>query len=589
MKNPYIQYDKYDSSLKQNAPQTTTGKDPVDPSLLQRALQQCQQDHLKYKHLIENAPDAIFVADAETGLIVEANSKAAKLLGIPVDQVIGMHQSQLHPPEEVKKYRAIFQEHIQNKSSKIFEDIYVQRKDGKKIPVQISASVTQLGPQKVVYSIFRDITKQQDLCKQLKASEQQLKAVFESSQDSVVVVDQNYTNLYINQSALDQVNVTPEQGGVGKTTRDGLGHMPDFMNLWIERIDEVFRTEKPMRVQDNVFIGDRQVYSESILSPIRYPGGEMFAVGIVARDITEQKITQERFKQLAQATFEGVIFHENGVFINSNQQFADMFGYSLDEISRLNGLDLFTPESREIVKEKISSENEGPYESVCLRKDGSTFPAEIRARTVHLEGRNARVAAIRDLTEQKKLQQQLADSERLYKDLYRNAKAALYRTRISDGKLIACSTALATLHGYDSVEECLANHFSTNSYVDKDRRKQLLDELQKNKSVKNFQLRLRHTGGTIIWVSVTADIFPEQGYLEGMLTDITATKLLTQTEMKILKIILTGKSNKEIAYGLGRSTRTIEDHRAHIMHKLGVDNVVDLTRKALGYGITPDE
>ncbi len=479
MKDPCIQCDKYDSFLKQNAPQTTTDKNPVDPSLLRRTLQQYQQDqqgHLKYKHLIENAPDAIFVADAETGLIIEANSKTAELLGIPVDQVIGMHQSQLHPPEEVEKYRAIFQKHIQNKSSNIFENIYVQRKDGEKVPVQIIASVTQLGPKKVIYGIFRNIIKQQDLCKQLKASEQQIKAVFESSQDGIVVVDQNYTHLYINQSALDRNNVTPEQGGVGKTTRDGLGHMPDFMNLWIERIDEVFRTGKTMRVQDAISIGDRQVYGDSVLSPIRYPGGEMFAVGIVSRDVTEQK----------------------------------------------------------------------------------------------------------------KLQQQLADSERLYKELYHKAKVALFRTRISDGKYLACNMAMAKMFGYDSIEACIENRHSTDCYVDKNRRKELLDKLQKDKQVKNFPVQARDKDGTTMWILITAEIFPEQGYLEGAIADITATKLLTQTEIKILKIILAGKSNKEIAYGLGRSTRTIEDHRSHIMHKLGVDNVVDLTIKALKYGITPD-
>ncbi|MHC4083847.1 MAG: response regulator transcription factor [Planctomycetota bacterium] len=56
-------------------------------------------------------------------------------------------------------------------------------------------------------------------------------------------------------------------------------------------------------------------------------------------------------------------------------------------------------------------------------------------------------------------------------------------------------------------------------------------------------------------------------------------KVLTKTEMGILRLILDGKSNKEMARLRNRSIRTIEKHRWCIMHKLGVDNLVDLVKK----------
>ena len=64
------------------------------------------------------------------------------------------------------------------------------------------------------------------------------------------------------------------------------------------------------------------------------------------------------------------------------------------------------------------------------------------------------------------------------------------------------------------------------------------------------------------------------------LASIVRGKKLTKTEMIILRLILQSKSNKEIAQILHRSIRTIEVHRSHIMHKLDVDNVVDLVRRA---------
>jgi len=62
-------------------------------------------------------------------------------------------------------------------------------------------------------------------------------------------------------------------------------------------------------------------------------------------------------------------------------------------------------------------------------------------------------------------------------------------------------------------------------------------------------------------------------------------RALTKTEMEVLCLILDGKSNKEAARLLHRSVRTIEDHRSHIMHKLGVNNVVDLVKRATAMGI----
>lgn len=55
--------------------------------------------------------------------------------------------------------------------------------------------------------------------------------------------------------------------------------------------------------------------------------------------------------------------------------------------------------------------------------------------------------------------------------------------------------------------------------------------------------------------------------------------VLTKTETGVLRLILDGKSNKKIAWLRHRSVRTIEDHRSHIMRKLGVDNLVDLVKQ----------
>jgi len=102
-----------------------------------------------------------------------------------------------------------------------------------------------------------------------------------------------------------------------------------------------------------------------------------------------------------------------------------------------------------------------------------------------------------------------------------------------------------------------------------------------DKRVHGFEVQLKRKNGTALWVAMSAEIFPEQDFIEGAMRDITVTKVLTHTEKDILKLLMQGLSNKEIAFKTERSVRTVEDHRAHIMQKLGVDNIVDLTQKAL--------
>jgi FixJ family two-component response regulator len=72
---------------------------------------------------------------------------------------------------------------------------------------------------------------------------------------------------------------------------------------------------------------------------------------------------------------------------------------------------------------------------------------------------------------------------------------------------------------------------------------------------------------------------------QSTITNSSVKKPLTESEMKVLKLILSGKSNTEIAYLLYRSVRTIEVHRNRLMHKLDVDNVVDLVKRAAMMGL----
>ncbi|MBF0311002.1 MAG: PAS domain S-box protein [Magnetococcales bacterium] len=114
----------------------------------------------RYRMLFETANDAILVAHAETGLIVEANQMAATLLQRPLHEIIGQHQTQLHPPEERDRYAELFREHVQGGRDTV-ENVHVVRPDGSRVPVDIRAAVTDLGDMPVILGIFRDVTQRE--------------------------------------------------------------------------------------------------------------------------------------------------------------------------------------------------------------------------------------------------------------------------------------------------------------------------------------------------------------------------------------------------------------------------------------------
>jgi PAS domain S-box-containing protein len=117
-----------------------------------------QDSEEKYRKLIETASDAIILEDAETGIVLDVNKRAEELIGLPAEQIIGIHQTQLHPEDEAERYKKGFKDVVQKGRKTSTGNVFVCHRDGRKIPVEISSSVVELGGKKVVQGIFRDIT-----------------------------------------------------------------------------------------------------------------------------------------------------------------------------------------------------------------------------------------------------------------------------------------------------------------------------------------------------------------------------------------------------------------------------------------------
>ena len=117
---------------------------------------------------------------------------------------------------------------------------------------------------------------------------------------------------------------------------------------------------------------------------------------------------------MADVTFEGIIFHDEGVLLQANDQFFQMFGYEPDELVGTQIIEkTLTLDSLKTVRAKIAERSTESYVAMGLRKDGTTFPIEIRARIREVEGKQIRATAIRDLSMLKNLEAQLLQAQKM--------------------------------------------------------------------------------------------------------------------------------------------------------------------------------
>lgn len=158
----------------------------------------------------------------------------------------------------------------------------------------------------------------------------------------------------------------------------------------------------------------------------------------------------------------------------------------------------------------------------ALKEARDGLEKRVKERTLELETANFQLEeenAIRAETERA-----LKESREKYETLFNNAQVGLYRSNLSDGRILECNGKLARIFGYDDKWEFLGLYKTSEHYVDPGVRDHFLSLLQRDGQVENFEARLTIRDGSIRWLCYSGRLFPEMGAIEGVLTDITEKK-----------------------------------------------------------------
>ena len=206
--------------------------------------------------------------------------------------------------------------------------------------------------------------------------------------------------------------------------------------------------------------------------------------------------------------------------------------------------------------------------------------------------------------EQKGMEGELEEFGRGFRRIFNNIVEGVLFAYLENKRFVTGNKAICQMLGYNT--EDIPNLEMTSIYPPEDSY-HLTEQFEKQADgefVFRKGIPVRRKDGSYIYVDFFSVplIFSGKTYLlsflreipprkvESILSEITsddsyANQLLTETEIKILRLIVKGMSNKEIAQLFHRSMRTIENHRAHIMKKLCVDSSVELVRRAIAMGL----
>ncbi len=138
-------------------------------------------------------------------------------------------------------------------------------------------------------------------------------------------------------------------------------------------------------------------------------------LGIMS-DISHQKQaeralmeSENRYRTLQEASFGGIGLHDQGKILDANKGLSDLTGYSHEELLKMDGLSLVSPDTIHIVRENIANNSEQPYDVIGIRKNGTRYNLEVQGRMIPHGGKMIRVTEFRDVTLRRQAEQQILE------------------------------------------------------------------------------------------------------------------------------------------------------------------------------------
>lgn len=385
---------------------------------MEHALQRIET---QFRIVFDSSAIGIVVVDLQ-GYAVMANAALLNMLGYDREEITRKSYEHVTHPEDVEEDRRLYGMLMRGEIESFRREKRYLHRDGHTVWVHVNASLVR-GPgghPQYGISMVEDVTEKHKAERALRTSEHQLRHALDAARMVIWEWDIAKDRLRWSDNTHTVLSVPPDR--VPET-------MAEVMTLVAaadrERVSREVR--QALQTPESKFVTVYQVAREHGDMCWYEVRGEVdrAAHGLPLRmlgtlvDVTARKRaglalreSEERFRTLADAAFEGIAITENGRMVDCNDRLLNMLGLPREQVLGRDASEWFASESTAQVERRMRSADPGVYEAILVRSDGMQVPVEIQARYFQAaSGRMLRVAAVRDITARRKAAELLRQSQ----------------------------------------------------------------------------------------------------------------------------------------------------------------------------------
>jgi len=516
-----------------------------------------------YHKVIENSQDMIAVVDQYYKYLL-VNARYLKYCGMDREQVVGKSVAEIlgkdvFEKDVKKKLDTCFGgEAVRYEMKRIYPELGERGLLVEYFPIENSEGINR------VVSVIRDITDFTQVEETLRESQKRYRSLFENMLDGYaycrMLFDEN--DQPVDFEYLDVNNAFEKLTGlknvVGRRVSEVIPSTKESHPELFEIYGRAALTGEPQKFE--VYLEPLKIWLS--ISAYGIQRGYFVAVfdNITERKKAEEalKKSQERFKELYNDAPIGYFeYNAEGCITNVNRTELEMLGYSVEEMIGQPPWKFIVEE--DIARQQILNKLAGimpparGFERTYRRKDGTTFPALVQDRLLRdAKGSIKGIrATIQDVTDSKRAEEALRNSEERYRTLFEGSRDVIFITT-QGGEILDANQSMFDLFGYSRDEMIGLNARET--YAHSEDRFRFQQKIEREGFVRDYEIKLKKKDGTemeclftaIVRRTADGDIL---GY-QGIIRDITERKRMEEEREKLIDELQEALANIKTLRGL---------------------------------------